>query len=55
MLTKNELLKEKIEELEKKYEKHDKQFKIIFEALREFLETPNLPNKKPIGFHANYD
>lgn len=54
MLTKNELLNEKIEELERKYEKHDKQFKIIFEALRKFLEAPNLPKKKPIGFHVTY-
>ncbi len=55
MIIKNEMLKEKIDELERKYEKHDKQFKIIFEALREFLETPNLPKRKPIGFHVKYD
>ena len=54
MLTRNELLKDKIDELERKYEKHDKQFRIIFEALREFLETPNLSKKKPIGFHVKY-
>ena len=54
MLNKNELLKEKIEELERKYEKHDKRFKIIFEVLREFLETPSPPKKKPIGFHVKY-
>ena len=55
MINKNELLKDKIDELERKYEKHDKQFKVIFETLREFFEAPNLPKKKPIGFHVKYD
>src|SRR3989338_2481730 len=38
MLATNELFRQKIEELERKYEKHNKQFKIVFEALRDLLE-----------------
>ena len=51
----NELIRQKIEELERKYEKHDAQFKGIFEALRELLEPPKVPKKKTIGFHVKYD
>ncbi|MBI4353581.1 MAG: hypothetical protein HY593_06640 [Candidatus Omnitrophica bacterium] len=54
MVAANELIRKKIEELERKYERHDKQFKVIFEALRELLEPPNTPKKKPIGFHVKY-
>ena len=41
-------LKEKIEEMEKKY---DKQFKIVFAAIRQLLDTPK-DTSKPIGFHV---
>ena len=54
LLTTNELIRQKMEELERKYEKHDKQFKAVFEALRELLEPPKAPKKKPIGFHVKY-
>ena len=54
MLATNELIRQKIEELERKYAKHDQQFKIVFEAIRELLETPKPPAKKPIGFHVKY-
>lgn len=54
MLATNELFRQKIEELERKYEKHDKQFKIVFEALRDLLEPVKAPKKKPIGFHVKY-
>lgn len=54
LLATNELIRQKIEELERKYEKHDKQFKIVFDAIRELLETPKPSPKKPIGFHAKY-
>ena len=53
MLATNELIRQKIEELERKYEKHDHQFKIIFDTIRELLETPKAKLKKPIGFHAD--
>ena len=54
MVATNELIRQKIEELERKYEKHDKQFKIVFEAIRELLGTPKVPKKKSIGFHVKY-
>ena len=54
LLATNELIRQKIEELERKYEKHDKQFKIVFETIRELLETPKPKSKKPIGFHMKY-
>ena len=55
MLANNEMLRHRIEELERKYEKHDHQFKVVVEAIREVLETPKPPKKKPIGFHVKYD
>ena len=54
MIASNELIRQKIEELERKYDKHDQQFKIVFEAIRQILETPEPPKKKPIGFHVKY-
>ena len=44
-------IKKKIEELEKKYKDHDRQFKIIFEAINQLLESPEKSDKK-IGFGA---
>ncbi len=54
MASVNELIRQKIDDLEHKYEKHEKKFKIIFEALRELLEPAKLSKKKPIGFHTKY-
>lgn len=54
MLAGNEMLRQKIEELERKYEKHDRQFKVVFDAIRELLEYPLPKSKKPIGFHVKY-
>ena len=54
MVATNELIRQKIEELERKYEKHDKQFKVVFQALRDLLEPPKISKKKPIGFHVKY-
>ena len=48
MLATHKNLKEKIEKMEKKY---DKQFKVVFDALRELLTPDEKPAKK-IGFHA---
>jgi hypothetical protein len=42
-------LQQKIDEMEKKY---DRQFQVVFEALRKLLDPPISPNKRPIGFHA---
>ena len=46
MLSTHEDLKKKIEAMEKKY---DQQFQIVFEAIKELLETELKPTKK-IGF-----
>jgi hypothetical protein len=47
MLLTNVDLRRKIEAMEKKY---DKQFVIVFQAIKQLLEPP-LPSKNPIGFH----
>ena len=54
MIATNELIRQKIEELERKYDKHDQQFKIVFEAIRELLNAPKPPRKKPVGFHVKH-
>ncbi len=46
MLSTHEDLKRKIESMERKY---DQQFKIVFEAIKQLLETEETPKKK-IGF-----
>lgn len=51
MLLTNVDLKRKIEEMEKKY---DKQFLIVFEAIKELLKPPPVKQKPPIEFHT-YD
>jgi hypothetical protein len=48
MLTSNEGLRRKIEEMEKRY---DTQFQIVFTAIKEMLEAPEKP-KRTIGFHG---
>lgn len=47
MLLTNKDLRYKIEEMEKKY---DKQFAIVFEAIKQLLEPPPVKPKPPIGF-----
>ena len=54
MIATNELIRQKIEELERKYEKHDHQFKIVFNAIRELLEPKPSKPKPLIGFHVKY-
>ncbi len=48
MLTSNAELARKLEELEKKY---DRQFKVVFDAIRQLM-TPPEPKRKQIGFQA---
>jgi hypothetical protein len=48
MLSSNEELARKLDELEKKY---DHQFKIVFDAIRQLM-TPPPAKIKPIGFRA---
>ena len=42
-------LKKKIEDMEKRY---DHQFKIVFDAIKQLLESPKQAPKKRIGFHS---
>ncbi len=42
-------LARRLEELERKYNAHDHEFKIVFEAIRELMKTPEKP-KRRIGF-----
>jgi phage regulator Rha-like protein len=52
-------LADKIAELERKYDTHDDQIQLIFEAIKKLLEPvppkpePPAPKKPPIGFHAD--
>lgn len=49
MLLTNRDLKRKIDEMEKKY---DKQFAIVFQAIKQLLEAPPVKEKKTIGFRT---
>ena len=44
----------KLNELESKLEKHDKEIHVIFEAIRQLMTPPEKP-KRRIGFHAHND
>lgn len=48
MMATHKDLKHKIEDMEKKY---DRQFKIVFDAIRQLIEPPEKP-KRRIGFYA---
>ncbi|MDO8489442.1 MAG: ORF6N domain-containing protein [Candidatus Omnitrophota bacterium] len=52
MLLTNKDLRHKIEEMEKKY---DKQFAIVFQAMKQLLEPPPIKPKPPIGFRIYKD
>ena len=43
-------LSHKIEDLERKYSKHDTELKLVFDALRELMEPPKPSSKPRIGF-----
>jgi hypothetical protein len=43
-------LAHKIEALERKYQTHDKELQVVFEAIKKLLEPPPIPPKRPIGF-----
>jgi hypothetical protein len=47
LLVTNEALTEKLDILEKRY---DKQFKLVFDAIREIMTPPQPPPKRRIGF-----
>ena len=44
-------LAEKLVELEKKYDTHDRQINAIFEAIKQLMQSPEKP-KKQIGFRV---
>lgn len=46
-------LAHKLKELEHKIEKHDVEIQAIFEAIRQLMEPPPVPEKPPIGFHPH--
>ncbi len=48
ILASNAELARKLGELEEKY---DRQFKVVFDAIRQLM-TPREPKRKQIGFHA---
>ena len=48
MLLTNAGLRRKIEEMERKYDKH---FAIVFQAIKQLLEPPSPKEKRIIGFH----
>jgi len=52
MLATHEKLARKLEALEKKY---DRQFKVVFDAIRELMAPPVPPKKRRIGFQARSD
>ena len=52
MLLTNAGLRHKIEEMKKKY---DKQFAIVFQAIKQLLEPPLVKEKRIIGFQGHKD
>ena len=47
-------LAQKVGELERKYEKHDGQIRLVFDAIRQLMEPPPAPKKK-FGFQTGRD
>ena len=45
-------LAQKIEELERNYQRHDAQIQAVFDAIRQLLEPPTPSHKRRIGFTA---
>lgn len=50
MLSNHKQLAAKLEQLEAKLQNHDEQIVAIVEAIRELMEPPPEPRRKPIGF-----
>ncbi len=49
MLSTHKELAHKLAQLEQKIEKHDEEIKVVFDAIRQLMATPE-PKKKKIGF-----
>ncbi len=54
ILSTNKELAQKFSQLERKIEKHDDEIKVIFNAIRQLMATPE-PKKKKIGFKRGKD
>ncbi len=54
ILSTHKALAHKLEQLEKKIEKHDGEIRTIFEAIRQLMTPPEKP-KRRIGFHPHND
>ena len=52
-LTTHRELYHKLEELERKTDKHDQDIRLIFEAIRQLMTPPPVPSKRKIGFHTD--
>jgi len=52
ILSTNKELAYKLNELERKIEKHDEAIKTIFKAIRQLMEPPSQKSKREIGFHV---
>ncbi len=50
MLSTNKELSHKLEQLERKIEKHDEEITAIFDAIRQLIRQPEKPKHKQIGF-----
>ena len=51
LMDSNQLLAEKIENLEQKYAEHDQNFTLVFDAIKQLITADSTPNKE-MGFHA---
>lgn len=49
MLNTHRDLAKKLAELEQKY---DRQFAVVFDAIRKLMEPPSMPKKRRVGFHV---
>jgi len=49
LLSSNAELSRRFDELEKKY---DRQFKVVFDAIRQLMVEDEKPAKPPLGYHA---
>src|SRR5262245_1245710 len=45
-------LARRLDALERKYKKHDKQLLAVFEAIRRLMAPPHQPERAPMGFHV---
>jgi hypothetical protein len=50
----NKELALKLDQLERKMEKHDEEIKLIFDAIRQFMKPPETKTKK-IGFRREHE